>query len=562
MRKKVQAVQKDDTDDAVDYVIIGAGSAGAALAEGLSRSGRMRVALLEAGGDDRRFWINTPLGYGRLFNNPAVNWCYETEPDAGLNGRRDFWPRGRVLGGSSAVNAMVFIRGQAADFEDWKAAGCPGWGYDDVLPVFKAMETNQAGADAWRGGEGPVHVADVSARLHPLAERFIRAGESAGFARNRDFNGAAQEGFGAYQFTIGPDARRVSAARAFLRPAAGRENLRVLTGALAARVVFEGRRAAGVEYIRRGARHTVRARAGVVLCAGVVETPVLLMRSGIGPGPVLQNLGVAPVFANPNVGRHLQDHMGANYYYRSRIRTLNSRLRSWPAKALAGAEYLLARRGPLALSLNQAGGFVRSSPARERPNIQLYLQALTATQTPQSGNERPLLRPDPFEAFALGTSSCRPKSRGEILAASPDPAAQPLIKPNAFSHPDDMAELIEAARVIFRLANAPPLAEVSAGPLDAGLDAGASDAVLEDDLRARAATVYHPCGTCRMGPDAETSVVDPHLRVHGAEALYAADASVLPHVLAGNLNAVSMMIGLRAVKMITAGLGTGTGPGA
>lgn len=535
----------------VDYIIVGAGSAGCALAEGLTRSGRDRVLVLEAGGSDRRFWIDVPLGYGKLFFDTSVNWCYETEPDPGLDGRADFWPRGKVLGGSSSINAMVYIRGQAEDYDTWRDEGCTGWGYDDVLPVFKSFEDTQAGADAWRGSGGPLHVADVSNRLHPLSDRFIRAGEAVGFPRNADFNGASQEGVGCLQLTIGADSKRMSASRAFLRPARNRENLTVETHALTNRLVFDGRRAVGVDYTRRGERKTVKAEKAVIVCAGAVESPAILMRSGIGPAGDLMAHGIEVVHDNANVGRHLQDHLGMNYIYRSKVPTLNHALRSWWGKGWAGAQYLFTGRGPLGLSINQAGGFVRSSDARDRANIQLYLQALTTSETPRVGNERPVMNPDSFEAFGLGLSSCRPKSRGSIRLRSARAGDRPVIQPNSFSDPDgsDMAEMIEGARQVFRMANAGPLAEIIDGPLNPVLES-ADDVGLEADIRARAGTVFHPCGTCRMGPDPATSVVDPTLRVHGIDGLRVADASIFPHILSGNLNAASIMTGRKAADLM------------
>jgi choline dehydrogenase len=535
----------------VDYIVVGAGSAGCALAEGLSRSGRDRVLVLEAGGSDRRFWIDVPLGYGKLFFDPKVNWCYDTEPDPGLNGRRDFWPRGRVLGGSSSINAMVFIRGQAEDFDGWRDAGCVGWGYDDVLPVFKAMETYAAGADDWRGAGGPVPVRGAAHSLHPLSERFIRAGEAVGLTRNADVNGATQEGVGYLQFTIGADGKRCSAAKAFLRPALDRANIMVETGALTTGLIFDGRRCTGVAFEQRGQARTAHAAKGVILCAGAVESPAILMRSGIGPGDDLAALGIPVRHANAQVGRNLQDHLGMNYVYRSRVPTLNGVLRPWWGKALAGARYLATGRGPLSLSINQAGGFVRTSGANDRPNIQLYFQALTTSQTPRAGGERPLMSPDPFEAFALGLSSCRPKSRGRLTLRSARPGDSPRIQPNSFSDPGgaDMAEMIEGARLIFRMARTAPLAEVIAAPLDPALET-AADAALAADVRARAGTVFHPCGTCRMGADAAESVVDPRLRVHGVDGLRVADASVFPSILSGNLNAAAMMVGRKAADLI------------
>ena len=332
-----------------DFIVVGSGSAGSVVAERLTANGRFSVLVLEAGGSDRRFFVQMPLGYGKTFFDPAVNWNYATEPDPGLAGNADHWPRGKILGGSSSINAMVWIRGQREDFDAWASAGNPGWGFDDLLPVFKAVEDNEAGANEWRGRGGPVHVTDNRARVHPLTQRFLKAGQQAGLPLNDDFNGASQEGVGVYQITT-KGGRRMSAARAFLRPAMKRPNLRVEMNALATRILFEGKRAVGVEYLRNGRTVTARAGREVILCSGSVNSPQLLQLSGVGPANLLQGLGIPVVHANANVGANLQDHHGINYTWKGKVPTLNQILRPWWGKLMVGAQYLLLRTGPLSMS--------------------------------------------------------------------------------------------------------------------------------------------------------------------------------------------------------------------
>lgn len=535
-------------DGAFDYVIVGSGSAGSVLAERLGQDPRRRILVLEAGGSDLRFFVQMPLGYGKTFYDRRVNWAYQTEPDPGLAGQRDYWPRGRILGGSSSINAMVYIRGHASDYEDWKAAGNPGWGWDEVRAAYRAMEDNEAGADEWRGAGGPLFVSANRADTHPLVARYIAACEGVGLRHNPDFNGAEQEGAGIYQLTV-RGGRRNSAARAFLHPAVRRGNVQVLTGAQATRVLWEGRRAVGVEYIRGGARQVARARAEVILAGGAINTPQLLMLSGIGPGGMLAAQGVGVLVDNPNVGAHLNDHQGLNYTYRMKVPTLNDVLRPWWGKAWVGALYLLARRGPLAKSINAGGGFFRTDPGQSRPNMQLYMQAFS-TLMPKPG-ERPILTPDPFPGMSLGLSNCRPTSRGRIELASPDPLAPPRIVARAYDTDQDVAEMLAAVKMLRRIAAEPPLAEVIAEELRPG-PAVQADADLIADFRARSGTVYHPSCTARMGPEPAQAVVDAHLRVHGVEGLRVCDASVFPTLIAGNTNAPAMMVGWKGAEIIAA----------
>jgi choline dehydrogenase len=531
---------------AFDYVIVGAGSAGCVLAEALSRDGRSTVAIVEAGGADRKFFVQMPLGYGKTFYDRAINWNYLAEPDPGINGQQDYWPRGKILGGSGSLNAMVWIRGDHRDYDGWAAEGNPGWAWKDVAPVFRALEHNEAGADEWRGQGGPVHVTDCSKRQHPLTDRFIRAGIEAGFAFNPDFNGASQEGVGIYQINT-RDGWRMSAAKAFLKPALSRRNLTLLTEAQATRVLFAGRRATGIEVVRRKRRMVLGARSEVILAAGSLNSAQLLQLSGIGPAGHLKSLGIDVKVDSPAVGHHMQDHLGINYVFKARVPTLNEVLRPWWGKMRAGMEFLLAGRGPFSLSLNQGGGFVRSRPDLARPDTQLYMQAIS-TFTAQKGT-RPLLEPDPFPGYAIGMSSCRPEARGTCLVRSADPFAAPAIRPNAYGAESDLEAMLAGVKVIRRIAAQPALREITVEELAPG-DAVRSDDALVEDFRNRSGTVYHPCGTARMGRDIRSGAVDARLKVYGVEGLRVADASIFPFVISGNINAPVMMVASKAAGMI------------
>ena len=534
----------------VDYVIVGAGSAGCVIANRLSKSAATQVLLLEAGGSDRSPWIQIPVGYGRSFTNPAVNWMYDADPDPGLDNRRIFWPRGKVLGGSSSINAMVYVRGQPQDFDDWAAAGNPGWSWRDVLPYFKLLEDHEWGASESHGAGGPVHIKDIAGEVHPLCATFIAACGAIGIPHVRDFNEPGAEGAGTWHMTI-RDGRRVSSASAYLRPVLSRRNLEVRTHAQATRVLFEGRRASAVEFIAGGKRQLVRARREVILSAGAVNSPQLLQLSGIGNGELLQSLGIAPVLHAPAVGLHLQDHVALSYYYRSRVPTLNDELYPLSGKVRAALHYLFGRRGPLGMSVNQAGAFVRSRPGLARPNLQLYFNPLSYTAT--GGARRRLLNPDPYSAFLMSFNSCRPTSRGSVTIRSTDPFQAPSIQPNTLSTAEDLADVDDGARLLRRIAAAAPLAAIIESEIAPGGDCRSDQALLAD-FRARACTVYHAAGTCAMGPDPAHAVVDARLKVHGIEGLRVADASIFPALTSGNTNAPSMMVGEKAAALI---LGSG-----
>ncbi len=533
--------------DETDYIIVGAGSAGCVLADRLSANGRHRVTVLEAGGTDRRFYVHLPLGYGKLFYDPAVNWMYQTEPDPGLNGNRDHWPRGKLLGGSSSINAMVYIRGQRQDYEDWGSAN-PGWGWEECLSAYKAMEHNEAGADDWRGQGGPLFVSANKSGLHPLVAQFVAACGQAGLVENPDFNGAAQEGAGVYQMTI-KGGRRNSAARAFLRPAMQRANVRVITRAMVTRVLVEGGRAVGIEYLQGGVTRTLRANGEVILSGGAINSPQLLQLSGIGPGAMLQSLGIPVVLDNANVGDHLSDHQGLNYTWSMNVPTYNDELRPWWGKLRAGMQYFLTGSGPLAKSINHAGGFFRTKAELDRPNMQLYFQAFS-TLIPRNG-ERPLLTPDPWSGMSIGLSNCRPTSRGHLRLRTASPMDHPVITANAFSTDHDVQEMLDAVKFLRRITAQPAMARLIKEELRPGPEVATDDALI-DDFRSRSGTVYHPSCTCRMGADADASVVDARLRVHGIGGLRVIDASAFPTIIAGNTNAPAMLMGWKGAEAILA----------
>jgi choline dehydrogenase len=531
-----------------DYIVVGAGSAGSIVAARLSESGRFRVLLLEAGPSDRRFWIQTPIGYGKTYYDPAVNWMYLTDPEPGLSNRKIYQPRGKVLGGSSSINAMVYSRGQARDFDDWRALGNQGWGWADILPVYKRMEDHALGAGAHHGSGGPLHVTLTEATAHPLTRLFIEAGREAGIAFNPDLNGETIEGVGYYQITT-RGGFRLSAARAYLAPARGRANLRIETGALATRILFEGMKAVGVSYEKQGRKLEARAGREVVLCGGAINTPQLLQLSGVGPPALLRGLGLPVLLASEAVGRHLQDHLCYDHVYRSRRPSLNQVFGPFLSKMGVGIRYMLTRSGPLSLSVNQGGGFVRTHRDSVAPDMQLYFSPLTYERAVPG--VRALTRPDLFAGFSMSVSPCRPTSRGSIEIRSPDAREAPAIAPLYLSTEEDVADMLAGAKLLRRLAGTPTLEGLIEKELKPGV-ACRSDQELTQDIRDRSYSVFHPCGSCRMGPDPGAAVVDARLRVHGLRSLRIVDASIFPTVTSGNTNAPAMMVGEKGAALILA----------
>jgi choline dehydrogenase len=528
-----------------DYVIVGAGTAGCVVASRLAENGA-RVLLLEAGGSDRTLYIQLPIGYGRTFFDSRINWMYDTQAVPGLGGRSSYWPRGKVVGGSGSINAMVHVRGQPHDFDDWRAAGNVGWGWDDVLPFFIKAEDSDISEPGWRGQGGPQHVTDISAKVHPLCHRFIAAGAALGLPTSPDFNGSAGEGLGLFQINT-KGGRRASTANAYLRPALRQGRIDLQTHAQATRILFDGKRASGVEYRQKGTLKTASARAEVILCGGAVNSPHLLMLSGVGDGAQLAAQGITPVHHLPGVGANLQDHLAVSYFYGSAVPTLNQELGPLLGKAKAALHYAWNRGGPLSMSVNQAGGFVRGTPEEARINLQLYFSPVSYTQTPLS--ERRLANPDPFPAFLLSFNACRPTSRGHLTLASADPFAPPAIHPDYLSTDHDLAEARQGITLLNQIIAAAPLSDIVTSRLVPGAEVQ-SDADWIADFRARADTVYHPTSTCMMGPDATTAVVDARLRVHGVEGLRVIDASVFPTITSGNTNAPTVMVAEKGAALV------------
>ncbi len=528
-----------------DYIIVGAGTAGCVLANRLTEDGKHTVLLLEAGGSDRSVWIQVPIGYGRTFFDKRINWMYDTEPVEALGGRRSYWPRGRVIGGSGSINAMVYVRGQPHDFDDWKAQGNIGWGWNDVLPYFKKSEDFDWHS-AHHGRGGPQHVTDITPHVHPVCHSFIESAQALGFPASSDFNGGHPEGVGFYQINT-RGGWRASTANAFLRPALKRKTLTLRSHALATRILFEGRRAVGIVYTRKGETFEVKARREVILAGGAINSPQLLMLSGIGDPDHLQSKGITPLICASAVGRNLQDHIAVSYFYKARTATLNDVLHPVLGKLRAGLRYMADRAGPLSLSVNQSGGFVRSDASMAHPNLQLYFSPVSYTKTPLS--ERKLLNPDPFSAFLLSHNPCRPTSRGHIELASADAAVHPIIHPNYLATQADIDDVIAGNRLIRKIARTSPLADIITEEIVPGIEVDGEEALLAD-FRARADTVYHPTSTCMMGNDPARSVVDARLRVHGVEGLRVIDASVFPAITSGNTNAPTVMVAEKGAAMV------------
>jgi choline dehydrogenase len=527
-----------------DYIVTGAGSAGCVVAARLSESGRYRVLLLEAGGKDRNPWIHIPMGFSRVYADPHVNWMYESEPEARLNGRTLYQPRGKVLGGTSSINGMVYMRGNAGDYDEWRQRGCDGWDYDSVLPYFRKAEHQERGPDKFHGAGGPLHVSDQPGRFE-LADRLVAAAIEAGLPPNDDFNGAQQEGAGYFQSTTGKR-RRWSAATAYLRPARHRKNLVVRPNAQATRILIEDGRATGVAFVSNGVQDTARARAEVIVCGGVFNSPQLLQLSGIGPGELLQEMGIEVIRDLPAVGRHLQDHFFVRLAFRcSRRITMNELANSLPRKALALAQYAMFRRGPLAANGVLAGAFARSDPRLERPDLQFNFTPWSYASRDARGAVA-----HPFPGFSLSAVHLRPDSRGTVRIKSPDPLVPPAIRFNFLETQSDLQALTAGMRLARKFTGQPSLAPYVAEEILPGSSVN-TDAEFEANIRMNASSNLHPVGTCRMGPDGDT-VVDPRLRVHGIDRLRVVDAAIMPTVPAGNTNAPTIMIGEKAADMILA----------
>ena len=527
--------------ESADYVVVGAGSAGCAVAARLSEDPSVRVVLLEAGARDWHPWLHVPIGYAFTMYHPTLSWNLMTEPEPELEGRRVPWPRGRVLGGSSAINGLLYVRGQHADYDHWRQLGCTGWSFEEVLPYFKRAEDQERGANEWHGTGGPLAVSDLREK-NPLAVAFIEAAAELGFPRNDDFNGADQEGAGFYQVTA-RNGLRCSAATAYLKPARRRPNLMVVTGAHTTGLMMEGRRCAGVRLRRDGADLTLRATREVILSAGAIASPHLLLLSGIGPGEHLQAKGIPVVHDLPQVGRNLQDHFQARLAYRvTKPVSLNTKRHSLLGQFLMGAEFALRRRGPLTVSAGTAGLFARVLPGSATPDVQYHFLPFSADRT--------MVELHPFPGMTISACQLRPESRGTITLASPDPHAKALIHANYLATETDRRCMVEGVKLGRRLAATRAMAPWVAEEIAPGPEAASDEDILAW-IRRTGGTIYHPSGTCRMGGDPE-SVVDPELRVRGIEGLRVADASIMPTVVSGNTNAACIMIGEKCADMVKA----------
>ncbi len=529
------------TEHIVDYVIVGAGSAGCVLADRLTASGRYRVLILEAGPADTNRWIHIPLGYGKLFAMPTVNWMYQSDPEPQLKGRSVFTPRGKVIGGSSSINGLVYIRGQPEDFDEWARLGNAGWGYDDVLPYFKKAEDQQRGANDYHGKGGPLSVSDLPDK-HELADAYIAAAEEIGIPRNDDFNGAQQEGAGYFQATS-RNGRRTSCAVAYLHPAKRRANLEVRSDALVTRVLFEGTRAIGVEVESNGSRQTVRANREVLLCGGSFNSPQVLQLSGVGARDLLEKNGIPVVYAASQVGEGLQDHFYARTIWRcTKPITFNDDMGSIVRRIGVGLRYLLAKRGPLTISAGYAGAFIRTQSTMTRPDLQLYFLNFS---TDKMGTVL-----HPFPGFTASVSNLRPESRGHVRIRSADPREAPAIQYNYLSTEADQRGMVDGLKIVRRMMETRAMRPYVAGEHAPG-DRVRTDADWLDYARDVGGTVYHPTTTCRMGTD-DGAVVDTALRVRGVAGLRVVDASIMPNVVSGNTNAAVIMIAEKGADLVLA----------
>jgi choline dehydrogenase-like flavoprotein len=523
-----------------DYVIVGAGSAGCVLAARLSEDPAVQVCLLEAGGPDTSPLIHCPAGLAAMARVRQLNWAFETVPQPGLNGRRGYQPRGRVLGGSSSINAMIYARGHPSDYDHWAEQGNPGWAWQDVLPLFRRAENNERGADAFHATGGPLNVTEVRSPC-PVADDFVRAGVQAGYAESADFNGAHFEGVGRYQVTH-KGGERWSVAKGYLTPNRGRPNLHVLTGARATRILLQGRRATGVEAIVDGASQRLDARREVLVCAGALQSPQLLMVSGIGPGAHLQGLGIAVQHDLPGVGEHLHDHIDVVQVVNAPgLEPTFGLSLGGLARAAGGIlEWRRARTGILTTNFGEAGGFIRSQPQEPLPDLQLHF---VIAKLVDHGRKTVF-----GHGFSCHVCVLRPRSRGHVRLASADPMADPLIDPAFLRDTDDLQRLVRGFRLMRGILQQPALARH--GGRESAASAGAqSDEQIERFVRDHADTIYHPVGSCRMGPG-PLDVVDAQLRVHGVQGLRVVDASVMPRIVSGNTNAPVVMIAEKAAQMI------------
>ena len=524
-----------------DYVVVGAGSSGCVVANRLSQCGRYSVALIEAGPSDNNPWIHVPVGYFKTMGNPKSDWCYKTQPDPGIAGRSIPWPRGRVLGGSSSINGLLYVRGQPQDFDTWSQLGCTGWSWDDVLPYFKRSEKWDGVDDSGlRGKDGPLSV--QSSRLNrDIVDNWVDAAVTAGYQRNYDYNGFDQEGVGHFQLTM-KGGRRCSAAAAYLTPFKSRKNLQIITNAQTKKVNIVNGRASSVEIDTKNNIDTISAKKEIILSAGSIGSPQILMLSGIGSGEELQNLGISVIRDLGGVGKNLQDHLQARPIFKTDLSTINTETSNYAKKALIGLQYILTQRGPMTMAASLGTGFLKTEDHLETPDIQFHIQPFSA--------DMPSKGPHKFSAFTASVLQLRPESKGHLTLKSPNYLDHPDIHPNYLATATDCKTIVKGVQIARKIAEHEPLKKHILEEYAPGSDVPLNDEEgTLDWVRRTAVTIYHPSGTCKMGTD-EMSVVTPTLKVRGLEGLRVADASIMPSITSGNTNAPAIMIGEKASDLI------------